>query len=166
MRYRPSLRWAYGAPRFACDVYLAKIAKYLRLMGFDTRYRNDITDDELVGMARFGRIAITCDRRLQERLPERVVLLPCEDARKQIRRLVAMFDLARYAHPMKRSLCCNRSMIPVAKQTVYEKVPKESYRWLDGFWFCPKCEKVYWQGTHAKRMRKNIVEWLGLSKNC
>lgn len=162
---RSPIRWGNVTPRFVCDVHLAKIAKYLRLMGFDTWYRNDITDDELVGMARFGRIAITCDRRLQERLPDRIVILSCEDAQKQIRRLAAMFDLVWYAHPMKRSLCCNRPLLPVAKQAVYEKVPKETYRWLNGFWICPKCKKVYWQGTHAKRMRRNIVEWLGLSEN-
>ncbi|WP_456390761.1 Mut7-C RNAse domain-containing protein [Hydrogenimonas sp.] len=159
------IQWGSKKLRFACDVHLAKIAKYLRLMGFDAWYRNDITDDELVGMARFGRIALTCDRRLQERLPQSVVLLSCEDAQKQIRRIAKMFDLARYAHPMKRSLCCNRPLLPVSKVKVRKKIPKETYRWLDGFWICPKCKKVYWQGTHAKRMRENIVEWLGLSEN-
>jgi uncharacterized protein with PIN domain len=150
--------------RFVCDVHLAKVAKYLRLLGFDTYYRNDISDDELLGMCRFGRIGVTCDRRLQERLPGSIVVLACEDASGQVRRLSAMFDLARYAHPFRRSLCCNRSLMPCDKRRRYGEIPKETYRWLEGFWECPKCGKIYWQGTHAPRMRKKIIDLLGVSE--
>ncbi|BDY13274.1 Mut7-C RNAse domain-containing protein [Hydrogenimonas cancrithermarum] len=157
------IRWD-SSPRFVCDVHLAKVAKYLRLLGFDTLYRNDITDNELFGMCRFGRIGITCDRRLQERLPESIVVLPCEEAPKQVRRLSAMFDLARYAHPFSRSLCCNRTMQPCDKREFFSKIPKETYRWRNGFWICPKCKKIYWQGTHAGRMRQKIIDLLGVSE--
>ncbi|WP_300360770.1 Mut7-C RNAse domain-containing protein [Hydrogenimonas sp.] len=160
---RLCIRWG-RPPRFVCDVHLAKVAKYLRLLGFDTVYRNDITDDELLGMCRFGRIGITCDRRLQERLPGSIVVLSCEDAGRQVRRLSAMFHLARYAHPFHRSLCCNRPMVPCDKRRCLSKIPKETYRWLDGFWRCPKCQKVYWHGTHAPRMRKKIIDLLGVSE--
>ena len=152
-------------PRFVCDVHLAKVAKYLRLLGFDTLYRNDIEDDELLGHCRFGRIGVTCDRRLQSRLPRSIVVLSCEDATMQVRRLSAMFDLPRYAHPFHRSLCCNREMVPCEKRQCLYEIPKETYRWLEGFWKCPKCGKVYWQGTHAGRMRQKVIQLLGLSEN-
>lgn len=150
--------------RFVCDVHLSKVAKYLRLLGFDTYYRDDISDDEIVARCRFGRIGLTCDRRLQERSPEAIVVLRCEEAKSQVRRVAAIFDLARYARPFRRSLCCNRELVPVEKEGSFTSIPKETYRWLDGFWQCPKCKKIYWQGTHAKRMREKIYELLGLSK--
>ncbi|WP_456382474.1 Mut7-C RNAse domain-containing protein [Hydrogenimonas sp.] len=149
--------------RFVCDVHLAKVAGYLRLLGFDAVYRNDITDDELLGMCRFGRIGVTCDKRLQKRLPESIVLLACEDPSTQVKRLSAMFELGRYAHPFHRSLCCNLPVIPRDKREIFFRIPKETYRWLDGFWQCPGCGNIYWQGSHAPRMRKKILELLGVS---
>ncbi|WP_201351923.1 Mut7-C RNAse domain-containing protein [Hydrogenimonas urashimensis] len=161
---KPGMVWRMPY-RFVCDVHLAKVAKYLRLLGFDTVYRNDMTDNELLGMCRFGRIGLTCDRRLQIRSPHTVVLLFCGDATRQVQRLSAMLDLPRYAHPFHRSLCCNRKMVPCDKRRRLHAVPKETYRWLEGFWECPKCKKVYWQGTHAGRMRQKIVQLLGVSEN-
>ncbi len=150
-----------GSYGFVCDVHLAKVAKYLRLLGFDTIYRGDLDDNEILGYCRFGRIGITCDRRLQERMPNSIIVLRCEDAVTQLRRLAAMLDLARFAHPFTRSLCCNRTLASCEKEQIFEKIPKETYRWLDGYWICPKCDRVYWQGTHAKRMRKKVYEILG-----
>ncbi|WP_456403549.1 Mut7-C RNAse domain-containing protein [Hydrogenimonas sp.] len=144
--------------RFVCDVHLAGVAKYLRLLGFDTVYRNDITDDEIIGRCRFGRIGLTCDRKLQERLPQAVFLLGCEAPEKQIRRIDAVLDLASEALPFRRSLCCNRELVACGKD---RGVPKETYRWLIGFWICPKCKKLYWRGTHVARMRQKIYELLG-----
>ena len=157
------IRW--GEPRFVCDVHLARAARYLRLLGFDTVWRNDIEDDEIVGMCRMGRVGLTADRRLQARCPRRIVLMNGEAPEIQVRRLVAMFGLRRYAHPFTRSLCCNRPMVPCEKRDCYSEIPKETYRWLEGFWKCPKCGNVYWQGTHAFRMRRKIDELLGYRKN-
>ncbi|BBG66670.1 hypothetical protein NNO_1967 [Hydrogenimonas sp.] len=150
--------------KFVCDVHLARVAKYLRMLGFDTYYRNDISDDEIVARCRFGRIGVTCDRRLHERAPGSIVLLRCEDAVKQVKRISAIFDLARYARPFRRSLCCNRELLSIKKEECFGSIPKETYRWLNGFRQCPKCGKIYWQGTHAKRMRKKVYELLGLSE--
>ena len=147
-------RWA--KPRFVCDVHLAKVAKYLRLLGFDTIWRNDIEDDEIVGMARMGRIGLTCDRRLQARLPETIMLLRCERPTRQLLRIAAVYDLRPFAHPLSRTLCCNREPMACDKRRCFDEIPKESYRWLKGFWRCPKCKKIYWRGTHAKRMVKTV----------
>ncbi len=152
-------RW----PRFVCDVHLARVAKFLRLLGFDTVYKNDISDDELIGRCRFGRIGITCDRRLQKRMPESIVILRCEDAEKQIRYLNEIFDLSAYAMPFRISLCCNKKVVSVKKE-IFPQIPKETYRWLEGFWQCPKCKKIYWRGTHTKRMRQKISDLLGYQK--
>ncbi|WP_353661389.1 Mut7-C RNAse domain-containing protein [Hydrogenimonas sp. SS33] len=153
-------------PRFVCDVHLAKVALSLRLLGFDTVWRNDIGDDEIVGICRFGRIGLTCDRALQARLPERIILFSCEASQRQVRRLALLMDLRRYAHPFHRSLCCNRAMVPCDKRMHRNEIPKETYRWLEGFWQCSKCGKIYWQGTHAMHMRQNILKWLGYQKTC
>ncbi|WP_457593220.1 Mut7-C RNAse domain-containing protein [Hydrogenimonas sp.] len=156
------IRWD-KRPRFVCDVHLARVAKYLRLLGFDTVYRNDISDDELIGRCRFGRIGLTCDRRLQKRAPESIIVLRCEDAQKQVRRLDAVFDLKRYALPFRRSLCCNRLLVPAEKNL---DIPKETYRWLTGFWRCPRCGKLYWKGTHTERMRQKVYSLLDYQKKC
>ncbi len=147
-------RWA--KPRFVCDVHLAKVAKYLRLLGFDTIWRNDIEDDEIVAMAKMGRVGLTCDKQLWARRPEKIVLLRCEAPKRQLRRIVAICDLHRFAHPLTRTLCCNRIPVACDKRVCMGEIPKESYRWLKGFWRCPKCKKIYWRGTHAKRMVKAV----------
>lgn len=142
-------------------MHLARLAKYLRLLGFDTVYSDNIGDDELIGRCRFGRIGLTCDRRLQERAPDLVILLKCEDATIQAKRVVKMLNLTCYAHPFRRSLCCNKALYAVSKRDNFAKIPKETYRWLNGYWRCSKCGNLYWQGTHAKRMRKKVYEILG-----
>ncbi|GEM_PF-830899 len=151
-------RW--GEPRFVCDVHLAKVARYLRLLGFDTLYRHDIDDDELLALTGCGRVGLTCDRRLQARAPGRIVLLRCEAAERQVQKVAAIFDLGRYAHPFRRTLCCNRPVAAVPKERACAVVPVATCRWRAGYWKCPKCGKIYWQGTHAKRMRRKIVELL------
>ncbi len=97
-------------------------------------------------------------------MPEAIIVLRCEDAESQVKRVGAIFDLARYARPFRRSLCCNRKLFSIEKEKKFASIPKETYRWLDGFWQCPKCKKIYWQGTHAKRMREKINELLGISE--
>ena len=161
---RSPIRWV--EPRFVCDVHLAKVARYLRLLGFDAVWRRDMSDDAIVGFCRMGRIALTCDRKLWERCREGIVLLRSTVPEEQLADVVVRFDLGRFAHPFSRSLCCNRPMAACDKRRCFRRIPKATYRWRQGFWRCTKCGKIYWQGTHAKRMRRKIVQLLDIGKTC
>ena len=149
------IRW--GEPRFVCDVHLAKTAKYLRLLGFDTYWRRNMGDDEIVGMCRFGRIGLTCDRALQARMPDGIILFQNDQADRNVALLIRRYDLGRFARPFRRTLCCNRMPAPCRKTDCIAQIPERTYRWLSGFWRCPKCGKIYWRGTHQKRMKEKVI---------
>jgi uncharacterized protein len=148
------------SPKFICDVHLGKLARLLRLLGFDTIYRNNLEDDEIIRIARTDeRIALTRD---QEILADETIrcyrpesIFPDE----QILEMVSKLDLHRHCQPFTRCLDCNGEIMPVDKETVIEQVPLHSGQVMEKFWQCQGCGKIYWHGSHYEKM-KTMVEGL------
>ena len=155
-------RW--GEPRFVCDVHLAKVARLLRTMGFDTLWREGLEDEELLALTRCGRIGLTCDRKLWERGCSRILLLAHGEATEQTGSVAARLGLGRWAVPLRRSLCCNRPVVPLSKERAMGRMPVRSYRWVGALWICPACRRLYWRGTHAEKMAKNVLKTLSYGK--
>ncbi len=143
---------------FVADVHLRKLARLLRLLGFDALHSNDLDDAEIVEIARSDRrIILTRDRQLLKhgavthgywvRSTE-----PVEQAREVVRR----FDLSGRIEPFTRCLACNGILEPVEKEAVFERIPPKTAAWLDEYYQCASCGKLYWPGTHAKRLRGTI----------
>jgi hypothetical protein len=136
--------------RFIADVHLGKLARYLRLLGFDTLYRNDYRDEEIVrqGVAQ-RRVILTRDRRL---LYNAVIthgyyvrsVVPEE----QVAEVVARFDLGGNIHPFHRCLHCNGLIEPVAKSAVLDRLEPLTARYYREFFQCASCGKLYWKGSH------------------
>lgn len=145
-------------PRFVCDVHLGRLARSLRMLGLDVRYRTDADDEALARVADTEeRILLTRDMELLKR--SRVThgaFVRAENPDRQFAEMVARFDLGNYADPLTRCLRCNDRLQPVALETVAEEVPPAVRRLYDQFYRCPNCDQVYWNGSHVDRMRQTI----------
>ncbi|MDX1295172.1 MAG: Mut7-C RNAse domain-containing protein [Sulfurimonadaceae bacterium] len=143
-----------GVPAFIADCHLGKLAKYLRLFGFDTLYFNSIDDDDLIAMAnKEGRTILTRDRALYERGEASCLYLKPRDTRGQLELVIAELGLKQVCRPFVRCLVCNTPLQPIDKDAVANKVPPKVARFFDTFEICPVCDKVFWHGDHYKRMR-------------
>ncbi len=147
-------------PRFVLDAHLGRLAVYLRLLGFDTLYRNDFIDEELARISRDeGRILLTRDRGLLKRSAVTHGYAVRETAYKaQALEVLRRFDLWGMIEPFTRCLECNGRLEPVEKAAVLAQLPEETRRYYEEFWQCQSCGKVYWQGSHYEKMREFVEE--------
>jgi uncharacterized protein with PIN domain len=141
-------------PRFVADVHLGKLARFLRLLGFDTRYRNDLADAELVRISvRERRILLTRDLGLlKHKVLSRAHWVRATDAERQVSEVVAALSLNRVARPFTRCMSCNGVLEPISRLEVADEVPADVYRSFRRFARCRGCKQVYWRGTHFKRL--------------
>lgn len=147
-----------GDPRFILDNHLGRLAAYLRMMGFDTLYRNNYDDEELARTASLeDRILITRDRRLLMRKEVRRGYCPRSlDSRQQFMEVVRRFALLERGTPFRRCLRCNTPLQPVPKAAVLERLEPLTRQYYDEFHRCPTCGQVYWKGSHYERMQDLI----------
>ena len=149
-------------PRFVLDAHLGKLASYMRMLGFDTLYKNDYTDPTLMALSRTkGRILLSKDRRLVHksgltRAYEVRALRPAEQLTEVLRR----FDLYRLIRPFQRCMECNALLETAGRDDVAGRVPPQVWRDHEEYRVCPDCHKVYWAGSHYERMQHFIRELL------
>ncbi len=147
-------------PRFVLDIHLGRLAAYLRMLGFDAVYRNDFDDDELISLAgRERRILITRDRQL----PKRKAVTHAYCVRDVIPRLQAVevlrrFDLVGSVAPFRRCLACDGLLEAAEASRVSDRVPPGVAREHAEYAVCPGCRRVYWKGSHHRRMLKLVNE--------
>ena len=146
-------------PRFVADVHLGTLARYLRLLGFDTRYGNDLDDAELARLtARERRILLTRDVGLLKRKAVvRGQWLRSREPEKQVEQLVDALHLRRAIRPFTRCMTCNGPLSAVARAEVAGLVPLRVYRRFRAFSQCRDCRRVYWRGTHFLRLQRLVA---------
>jgi uncharacterized protein with PIN domain len=150
-------------PAFVLDGHLGRLAAYLRLLGFDSLYRNDFSDEEIADLAAGGRrIVLTRDRGLLKRsIVTRGYCVRSDSPRRQIREVVERFDLARLIAPFRRCLACNSLLQPAEKRDVLEQLPPGTRERFDEFYQCSGCGKVFWPGSHYARLQSIVREAAG-----
>ena len=147
--------------KLLADCMLGKLAKWLRLLGYDTVYIHDATDDELVRRAaQDGRTLLTKDYTLAGRrlLRGRCLLVTEEGTRAQLRQVVR--DLALKVEDSRfltRCPVCNRRIQDAPKESVREDVPPYVYRTQGRFGRCGECGRVYWRGTHVEHVLEALA---------
>jgi len=146
-------------PRFVADVHLGTLARYLRLLGFDTRYGNDLGDAELAELtARERRVLLTCDVGLLKRKAVvRGQWLRSRDPEQQVEEVVEALQLKRSFRPFTRCLTCNGQLAVLARTDVNGLVPPRVYRRFRSFSQCRECRRVYWRGTHYVRLQRLVA---------
>ncbi|NOZ12465.1 MAG: hypothetical protein GXO69_02310 [Acidobacteria bacterium] len=153
------------APRFAVDIMLGKLAKWLRLMGFDTFYSNSAGDSFLTALATGEkRILLTRDRPLAAKMGNSAyfvhnILLP-----GQLAEIRAAFHLYLF-HPRTRCSICNGILLSISKSEVAKKVPPYVFQTQKNFLQCSRCGKIYWNGTHIQHIKKTISEMIRTDDN-
>lgn len=159
VRLRPR---ALRDPRFVADVHLGKLARHLRMAGFDTLWANDWDDDLIVRESLADRRTIlTRDKgMLRRREVERGYFVRATEGEAQLGEVVRALQLESLVAPFTRCRECNAPLEAVAKAEVLERLPEKVRGCYDTFRRCPGCGRVYWEGTHFERMR-GIFDRLG-----
>lgn len=139
---------------FVVDANLGRLARYLRMCGLDTVYRNDYRDRDVAGISqREQRIVLTRDRRLLHRKSiTHGYWVRATDPRKQLWEVLRRFDLTARVRPFRRCLDCNGRVIAVDKQSVVDQLKPLTRQYYSEFYQCTGCGKVYWPGSHYLHM--------------
>lgn len=145
-------------PRFVADVHLGRLAAYLRLLGFDTLYRNDYEDALLADISTDEqRILLSCDRQLLMR--KQVVygyFVRARQPQQQLLEITSRFDLHNRLKPFTRCMHCNGELQPVDKQEIEAQLPPKTGKYYNEFFQCPQCKKIYWKGSHYLKLQAMI----------
>jgi len=149
--------------RFVLDTHLGKLARYLRLLGFDTLYDNAWHDARLASISGSGekRILLTRDHGLLKRKQvTHGYFVRNDKPARQVREVLTRFDLYRSVKPFSRCTQCNGLIQPVAKYKVITRLPYRVAAAFDEFSTCTKCGRIYWQGSHYDHMERIIDDLL------
>jgi uncharacterized protein with PIN domain len=144
---------------------LGTLAKWLRIYGFDTFYANSEMDDsQLVDISKKQkRVLVTRDKNLihmasKEKI--KFIDIDSTDIDKQLNKVISKLKI-KPSNILSRCILCNTKINEIEKDKVKNKVPKKVFDSNEKFWFCQKCKKIYWKGSHYK----NMIEKIDLLKN-
>ena len=142
---------------FIADVMVGKLARWLRVLGFDVLYSNKYEDDEIIPISDTeGRLILTRDVQLAARRPgTQSLFIESGDYKEQVRQVVQSLNLKEFK-ALSRSLECNARLEGVDKEAAFDRVPPFVYLTQERFARCPNCDRIYWRGTHTQEMLKQI----------
>ena len=147
-----------AAAKLVVDGMLGRLARWLRIMGFDTLYDAEWDDFELVRVARDeDRVLLTRDRQLAMRRGARSLLIEHEVLADQLKQVMSALRL-RVDRPFSRCSVCNQPLADVTKDQVRGRVPPYVFKAFDRFRICTGCERIYWRGSHWERMRALLLD--------
>jgi hypothetical protein len=151
--------------RFAVDRMLGRLARMLRLLGYDTLYANDMTTAHLLASGRSGERVVLTRGETAQRFPhlDRVLSLKSENPSEQLREVVERFGLDIRSGLWTRCTLCNAPIERVEKSAVETLVEAKIFRLYEEFYRCTGCNQVYWRGTHVDRILRNLGGLLGPS---
>jgi len=145
-------------PRFVLDTHLGKLASYMRMVGFDTLYRNDYEDSELARVSKDEhRTLLTKDRGLLKRsMVTHGYCVRETNPRLQLVEILRRFDLFNLIDPFRRCIRCNDLIDPVAKEAILDRLTPDTRQYYDEFRMCRTCSQIYWKGSHYQHMQQFI----------
>jgi uncharacterized protein with PIN domain len=165
---RPSLLRPDPLPEaaFAVDINAGKLAKLLRMSGFDTLYDPQWRETELLDQAIAGRRILLSRNRdlLKRKCVDWGHLVRAEQPVEQLREILVLYGLQDAVHPFSRCLECNTLLKPVPKSAILHRLEPLTRKYYRTFHTCPDCDRIYWQGSHRSHM-KGVLENLGDRKN-
>ena len=146
--------------KFIADSMLGKLAIWLRILGYDTLYFKDIDDASLLRKAKEeDRILITRDTLLIKRRGiKNYILINDNEPHKQLRQIVGELKLKSDKNFLTRCIYCNEELLSISKNEVEGVVPEYVYENHDSFNQCRKCKKIYWKGTHFRKIENRLAE--------
>lgn len=144
--------------RYILDVHLGTLAKSMRMLGLDTYYETDLSDNTIAQIAKEQqRVVLTRDvGLLKQKSIEWGYWLRSQHTDKQLEEVIRRFDLSNSFSPFARCLACNVKVQEVKKRDVLEQLPPKTKLYFDEFYLCPSCNRVYWKGSHFERMQAYV----------
>ena len=137
---------------------MGKLAKWLRLMGYDTLFFNGSDDYQMVLKALAeGRVILTRDTQIMKRGVVtsgrlRAVLINGDEPEKQMRQVINTLNLNCQFRPFTLCLECNQPLVERSKDQVKDRVPPYVFKTQSQYMECPACHRIYWRGTHWQKM--------------
>jgi uncharacterized protein with PIN domain len=145
--------------RLLIDGMLGRLAKWLRILGYDTAYESQLDDNELVRRARAeGRWLLTRDHELAGRPGVHSLLIESEQLATQMAQVRSQLGPAE-GGAFSRCPVCNASLVATSTQEVRDRVPPYVLRSHSRFRRCPSCDRIYWPGSHWRRMREQLARF-------
>ncbi|KHD87232.1 MAG: hypothetical protein OM95_15760 [Bdellovibrio sp. ArHS] len=147
-------------PAFLVDENLLGLVRWLRMMGFDTASFKSLADDELLKIATHQkRILLTRDRLFFARLPKnKGYFVVSEDPEAQLREVLKNLHIIPDDQALSRCFICNTPIEKVDREQIKDKVDGKTYALYETFYWCPHCQKVYWEGSHFSKMLNKVEE--------
>ncbi len=145
--------------KFIADAMLGKLATWMRMIGCDVEYSNDIDDEELVERAHEqNRLILTRDTLLIKRrkAKQNHYFIDHDSYKDQMKQVVAHFKIDPYRNILTRCLRCNDKLVHIDKKAVKDEVPPYVYETQQEFKTCPSCRRIYWGATHKKEMLQQL----------
>jgi uncharacterized protein with PIN domain len=141
------------------------------MMGFDSLFFTGDDDSAMVKQALAGdRILLTRDTGIMKRRVVstgrlRAILFPSEEPERQMRQLLAEFDLIGQARPFTLCLECNQPLVEKSRDEVKDRVPPYVFATQTQYMECPACRRIYWRGTHWQAMKRKLQKLAADLKN-
>ncbi|MBW1849755.1 MAG: Mut7-C RNAse domain-containing protein, partial [Deltaproteobacteria bacterium] len=135
--------------------------KLLRLLGFDAEYSKEDVDTEIIRKSiQEKRIILTRDRQLLQRKEiTHGVCIRSTDPELQVKEVLKKFDLYSQIKEFHRCTMCNNVINPISKSDIQHRLEPKTEMRFNEFYFCSGCERIYWKGSHYKKLKKKIEEF-------
>jgi len=146
---------------FAAEVTLGKLAKWLRILGFDTLYEPDVTSIGFVDARGKSRILLTRTERIRDRnTSQKLLFIKSNNPFEQLREVISALGIVpKETQPFSRCIRCNTRIQQLDKDSVQGMVPDYIWGTHDTFQTCSMCRRIYWPGSHTKRSH-DIIQGL------
>lgn len=146
--------------KFLLSKELGRLAKWLRILGYDSAYYKEDKPASLIIQAlRDNRIILTRNHRLAQASGVRIVLLKAEQIKEQIAEVLKELKIRPEPGKMfSRCTVCNIELEAADKDRIKERIPEYVFKTQNDFFTCPECKRIYWQGTHWGNVTKTLNE--------
>jgi len=152
--------------KFFADNNVGKLAKWLRMMGYDTRFFNGSDDSHMVAIALAeSRVILTRDTQIMKRRlvtsgQLKAILIQGDEAEQQMRQVIDSLKLDCQFKPFSICLECNQPLLPRSKEQVKDLVPPYVFQTQVQYMECPTCRRIYWRGTHWRAMTEKLKKFV------
>jgi uncharacterized protein len=144
--------------KFILDVHLGKLAKYLRMFGFDSTYRNDYDDKEIIriSLAEHRAILTRDIGLLKVKSVTHGYFIRDQNPKMQLTELLEHFDLYQSIEPFSRCIKCNGTLVTVEKEKIIQQLRPLTRKYFNEFYRCTGCQSIFWEGSHFTHMKSFI----------
>ncbi|MFH0847117.1 MAG: Mut7-C RNAse domain-containing protein [Chloroflexota bacterium] len=152
-----------ATPKFIADINVGKLARWLRIMGYDTLLFRDGDDSAMVELAAMeDRVILTRDTRIIQRRVVasgrvKMVLIQDDELAIQLKQVASKLNLTSVFKPFVLCLECNEPLVGRKREEIKDRVPPYVYKIQDEFMECPNCHRIYWKGTHWQAMTERLT---------